>query len=675
MSAPTTTSAKDRQELRKTAPVPASEGPRSLLSRFRAKPHLPLLGLALLVAVVSALVTGTGSWPHVWTFDVSTPLGNLDEWIVENRDTNWLFVYFLLHFSNWAQAGVDGVTMLLDSFGWIGVTVLGTLVAWAAGGADLSRRALRSGLTALGVFVVCGVLGLWEYTMETLALMTVAVAVSALLGFLLGLVAGLSDRGERVLRPVFDTMQVMPAFAYLIPFLLIFGIGVPSALIATVIYAAPPMARLTALGLRSADPSALEASASLGAGARQQLLTARLPLARRQMMLGLNQTIMMCLSMVVLASLIGAGGLGGEIYTALSKQNLGAALINGIAVVLLAVLLDRTTAAAGELFDEVPSTGSLARLRGWPVWSGIGVLTVVFAMVGALIWDEKWPYEWTVNIMSGTDSAMHGLVDHIAEGIPGLGGTHTWSKAFTEVLLNPLRDGLLATPWWAVLLVVVVLGWVVGKWRAAASAGVALLLIGVMGLWDDSINTLSQVLAGLFLTLLLGFAAGVAAARSARVERLLRPVLDTMQTMPQFVYLIPVVTLFSLSRTAGIVAAVVYAMPAVVRITAQGVRYVDPASLEAARSLGATSRQQLFGVQIPLARRSLLVAVNQGVVLVLSMVVIGGMVGGGALGFAVVRGLAKGNLGLGLPAGIAIICLGVLLDRITQPKRSEAEQR
>jgi glycine betaine/proline transport system permease protein len=140
-----------------------------------------------------------------------------------------------------------------------------------------------------------------------------------------------------------------------------------------------------------------------------------------------------------------------------------------------------------------------------------------------------------------------------------------------------------------------------------------------------------------------------------------------MQTMPQFVYLIPVVYLFSLSRSAGIAAAVVYAMPAVVRITAQGVRYVDPASLEAARSLGATSRQQLCGVQLPLARRQLLVAVNQGVVLVLSMVVIGGLVGGGALGYSVVRGLSKSELGLGLPAGIAIVCLGVVLDRITQP--------
>jgi glycine betaine/proline transport system permease protein len=632
------------------------------------------LGVAVLVAVVSAVVTGSGSWPHAWTVDFSTPLGNLDEWIVNNRTSSWIFVYFLLHFSNWAEAGVDGITTLLDSFGWIGVTVLGTLVAWAAGGADFSRRALRVAGTALGVFVVCGVLGMWESTMETLSLMIVAVAVAALLGFLLGLVAGLSDRGERMLRPVFDTMQVMPAFAFLLPFVLIFGIGIPSALIATVIYAAPPTARLTSLGLRGADPTALEASASLGASPWQRLRTARLPLARRQMMLGINQTIMMCLSMVVLAALIGSGGLGADIYEALAALEMGQALTAGIAVVLLAVLLDRTTAVAGERLDDVARPRT-ARLRSRVGWSGTGVLTIVFAMVGALIWEQKWPYQYTIDFATPAQSALTWLINHIKEGIPGLGGTYTWAQGFTEGILNPLRDGLDATPWWAVVLVVAVLGWIVGTWRAALSAVLALALIGVMGLWGQSVDTLSQVLAGLFLTLLFGFLIGIAAGRSDRLERVLRPILDTMQTMPQFVYLIPVVYLFSLSRAAGIAAAVIYAMPAVIRITAQGVRYVDPASLEAAQSLGATRRQQLLGVQLPLARRQLLVAVNQGVVLVLSMVVIGGLVGGGALGYSVVRGLSKGDLGLGLPAGIAIVCLGVVLDRVTQPslrKRAES---
>jgi glycine betaine/proline transport system permease protein len=140
-----------------------------------------------------------------------------------------------------------------------------------------------------------------------------------------------------------------------------------------------------------------------------------------------------------------------------------------------------------------------------------------------------------------------------------------------------------------------------------------------------------------------------------------------MQTMPQFVYLIPVITLVGLTRSAGIIAAVIYAAPAVIRITAQGLRNVDPAAMEAARSLGATSRQQLFGVQLPLARKSLLVGVNQGVVLVLSMVVIAGLIGGGALGYEVVQGLSKGDLSKGLPAGIAIVCLGIMLDRISQP--------
>jgi glycine betaine/proline transport system permease protein len=672
-AAPTVTEKKPEPRPPRKEPRGGGPGP---LARLGADPRWLALGAALLVAVVSALVTGSGSWPHGWTVDVSTPLGELDAWIVDNNTSNWVFVYFLLHFSNSAQAGVDGMTTLLDSFGWIGVTVLGTLVAWAAGGADLGRRALRVAATALGVFVVCGVLGMWEPTMETLSLMVVAVATAAVLGFLLGLVAGLSDRGQRMLRPVFDTMQVMPAFAFLLPFVLIFGIGVPSALIATVIYAAPPMARLTSLGLRGADPTALEASASLGASSWQRLRTARLPLARRQMMLGLNQTIMMCLSMVVLAALIGSGGLGAEIYEALGALEMGQALTAGIAVVLLAVLLDRTTAAAGErLEDDVAPPSRTDRLRSRIVWSAAGVLTIVFATVGALIWEQKWPYAYTVDFATPAQSFLDWVIDHIKEGIPGLGGTYTWAQGFTEWILNPLRDGLEATPWWATALVVAVLGWIVGTWRAALSDVMALAHIGVMGLWGQSVDTLSQVIAGLFLTLLLGFLVGIAAGRSARVERLLRPLLDTMQTMPQFVYLIPVVYLFSLSRAAGIAAAVVYATPAVVRITAQGVRYVDQASLEAARSLGATSVQQLLGVQLPLARRQLLVAVNQGVVLVLSMVVIGGLVGGGALGYSVVRGLSKGDLGLGLPAGIAIVCLGVVLDRITQPDtRSRAER-
>ncbi|UGY93238.1 ABC transporter permease [Streptomyces gobiensis] len=661
------------------APQPVSATGPGPLARLLNSPRGLLLTVTFLFVVVSAVVTGSGGWPGGLTYDVRAPLEDLNNWLIDNRTTHWIFLYFLLHISNAAETSVYSLVELFESLSWIGVTVMGTLIAWYAGGAGLRKRALRTAGTALGVFAACGMLGVWDRTMETLALMTVAVAAAGALGLLLGLAAGLSDICDRMLRPVFDTMQVMPAFAYLLPFVLLFDIGVPSALIATVIYAAPPMARLTSLGLRGADPAALEASASLGASPLQRLWTARLPLARKEMMLGLNQTIMMCLSMVVLASVVGAGGLGNEIYTALGQVDVGLALAAGIAIVLLAVLLDRTTAAAGEQLAETTEhsggSGWAARLRGWPSWLGLAAVGGVLAAVGSRLAEREWPSAWIVNIADPVNSSIAWFEEHLGEGIPVVGGTLVWAENFTVWVLNPLRSGLNATPWWALLLLVAVLAWVAGRWRAALTATAAMAVAGALGLWTKSLDTLSQVLAGLLLTLLLGFLIGIVAARVERVERLLRPVLDTMQTMPQFVYLIPVIALFGVGRTAGIAAAVVFVLPAVVRITAQGIKQVDPAAVEAARSMGATSWQQLRQVQLPLARKALLVAVNQGVVLVLSMVVIAGMVGGGALGIDVIEGLSRGDLALGLPAGIAIVCLGLMLDRITQPGARTPDHR
>ncbi|MEU7316365.1 ABC transporter permease subunit [Streptomyces sp. NPDC007083] len=672
MSSPTLTkdeAANSAPSPKEPAEAPQEAAPPSALARFLGNPKTLALLVAALVVVVSALVTGAGTWPRSLTADVQSPLNDLDNWLVDNRESHWIFLYFLLHISNFAQASYDTLLSLLESMSYVGVIVVGTLIAWAAGGADLSRRALRTGGTALAVFAVCGVLDVWEPTMETLALMIVSIILAALLGALLGLASGVSDRFEKLLRPVFDTMQVMPAFAYLLPLVLMFDIGVPSALIATVIYAAPPMARLTSLGLRQADPTALEAATSLGADARQRLLTARLPLARKQMMLGLNQTIMMCLSMVVLASLIGAGGLGSEVYEALGALKNGDALVAGVAVVLLAVLLDRTTAAAGERIDDVATTSfsrAAAQLR-IVVWGGIAALTVLFAAIGTAVAGDEWPENWVVDFTNSIDTAVNWFTDHLGSGIPLLGGTITWAEGFTEIILNPLRNGLQTTPWWALALLVAVIGWIVGTWRAALTGVICLALVGWMRLWDVAMDTLSQVLAGLLLTIVVGVLVGVLCARVERVDKLMRPVLDTMQTMPQFVYLIPVIAMVGQNRTGGILAAVIYAAPAVIRITAQGLRHVDPAAMEASNSLGATGMQQLFGVQLPLARKSMLVALNQGVVLVLSMVVVAGLIGGGALGYMVVRGLSKGDLSQGFPAGIAIVCLGIMLDRLSQP--------
>lgn len=635
-----------------TAPTSRAALPGAL--RHRAVGKLALLALAAAVLVpLLAGRWGSGSWPHALTVGLDKPLSAASDWVIDNRDSHPLFLYFFGYVSNAVVLSVRAVYLTLLAAGWAGVTVFGALLAWRFAGVRLAAGTAAA-------FLACGVLGMWVPTMQTLALMVVAVLASVLVGLLLGLAAGLSDRLDRALRPVLDTMQVLPAFAYLLPVVLVFGIGVPAAVLATVVYAAPPMARLTALGLRGADPEVLEAVESLGATRRQRLLTARIPLARKELLLGLNQTIMMALSMAVIASVIGAGGLGDRVYQALASVDVGAALSAGIPIVLLAVVLDRVTAAAGQATEAADRP----RTIGWPYALAV---TVAVALAARLLGRLDWPASWSLDIAEPVNHAVDWMTAHLYSGVPVVGGTADWAGHFTTWVLDPVRGGLQWLPWWSVLLVVAALAWLIGTWRTALTAVLAMAAIGVLGVWSPALDTLSQVLAAVAVTLVLGFATGIAAARSDRVERALRPVLDVFQTMPQFVYLIPVVALFGVGRAPAVAAAVVYALPAVVRITAQGLRQVDPAALESARSLGATGRQQLWQVQLPLARRALLLAVNQGVVLVLAVVIIGGLVGGGALGYDVAFGLAQGDLATGLVAGAAIVCLGLMLDRVTQP--------
>ncbi|MEW5351549.1 ABC transporter permease [Streptomyces sp. 16-176A] len=646
-----------------TLSVPASRTGADRLLRSRALGKLLLLALVAAVLAPWAAARWPGAtWPHALTVDLTKPLASAGDWVIDNRDSHPLFLYFFGYISNAVVLSVRAVYLTLLAAGWTGVTVFGALVAWRVAGVRLAAGTAAA-------LLACGALGMWVPTMQTLALMVVAVLASVVLGTLLGLAAGLSDRLERALRPVLDTMQVLPAFAYLLPVVLVFGIGVPAAVLATVVYAAPPMARLTSLGLRSADPGVMEAVESLGATFRQRLLTARLPLARKEIMLGVNQTIMMALSMAVIASMIGAGGLGDRVYQALASVDVGAALAAGIPIVLLAVVLDRVTAAVGErLGAGAEATPQRTAAR----WSVLAVVTAAAVLIGRLTGALTWPGGWVADIAAPVNTAKDWMVDHLYSGVPVVGGTADWAAHFTTWVLDPIRDGLQWLPWWGLLLVVAAVAWLIGTWRTALTATLAMAATGVLGVWKPSLDTLSQVLAAVAVTLVIGLGAAVAAARSARCERVLRPVLDVCQTMPQFVYLIPVVALFGVGRAPAAAAAVIYALPAVIRIVSQGLGQVDPGALEAARSLGATGAQQLWQVQLPLARRALLLAVNQCVVLVLAVVVVGGLVGGGALGYDVVFGLAQGDLATGLVAGAAIVCLGLMLDRVTQPTERRA---
>jgi glycine betaine/proline transport system permease protein len=432
--------------------------------------------------------------------------------------------------------------------------------------------------------------------------------------------------------------------------------------IATLIYAMPPAIRITALGIRGVPGQTVEAATSLGATGGQVLRKVQLPIARRTIGLAVNQTIMMALSIIVIAALINAPGLGESIVVAIIKLNFGDAVTAGIAIVLLAMVLDRITAAASEAGPpDVVRIGPL-RLSRRSIRS-IGLAIAAVAVVGGIVANvgTVFPPEWRVTIAPPLDDAVRWVEINLGSA------TDAFKEAVSDGLFNPVEGVLTSAPWWLVIAVAAGIAAIVSSLRAAVAVAVALALIAVLQVWEHAMQTLMMVMVSIVIVMAIGIALGVWAARSRLVSAILRPLNDAAQTLPSFVYLLPAVALFGASRFTAILAAIIYSIPAVIRLVEDGVRGVSPSVVEAATAAGTSRFQMIVKVLLPMARRSLLVATNQGVVLVLAMVVLGGLVGGQALGFDVVDGFSQRDFfGRGIAAALGIVLLGVVLDRITQ---------
>jgi glycine betaine/proline transport system permease protein len=225
---------------------------------------------------------------------------------------------------------------------------------------------------------------------------------------------------------------------------------------------------------------------------------------------------------------------------------------------------------------------------------------------------------------------------------------------------------LLLPPVWLLIAAFTLLAWWRTNWRFALFSLLALLLIPGMSLWQETMTTLSLVIAATLVSLAMGIPLGIWAARSNRVERILRPILDLMQTMPAFVYLIPAAMLFGLGRVPGVVATIIFAMPPAARLTNLGIRQVPKDLVETGLAFGCTPGQLLLKVQLPTAKPSIMAGVNQTIMLALSMVVIASMIGAGGLGDTVLRGIQRLDVGLGFEGGLGVVILAILLDRITQ---------
>ncbi len=661
----------------------------------------------LLLVLVARFVAELDGFPDSWNLGLRDPLNSFKRWVVVNRNSHPIFLFFFEPLSAAIDFGLRRVEGFLLWLPWP-VVVLAFFIA----GERIAG--LRLGLLTTLCLVPMGLFGLWDESLQTLALMVTAVLFTLLIGLPAGIWSARSDRVERVLRPVLDAMQTMPAFVYLIPVLLFFGVARVPSIIATVIYALPPAIRLTSLGIRSVPDEALEAAAAFGSTDRQILRKVQLPLALPTIMVGVNQTIMMALSIVVIAALIGAGGLGDVVLKSLRRLQVGAALEAGLAIVLLAVLLDRISDALSKterhssprfrgfrLFTEAQrgqawpegieawldsayrGSGRLAawfsdllaritpRYRHWlqanRVWitalAGLAVLSVILWLAGV----DDFPRALRLDI----SKPVNAFVRWMQVNLYDIGGSGIGTGPFRDFLIvgvfQPLQRFLAdRMPWTILAFVFTFFAWYAGGWLLALNVFLMTFLVGWIGMWPFAMDTLGQALVAVLLCIAIGVPLGLWASHNDRVEMLLRPVLDFLQTIPIFVYLVPVIMLFGTGSVAGLIASVLYAVVPVVRLTSSGIRSVEKTVKESAIVFGSTPWQVLWKVEIPLAFPSIMLGVNQTIMMVLAMVIIAGLVGATGLGLEVFQGFANDNLGRSVEAGLAIVLVAIVIDRITQ---------
>jgi glycine betaine/proline transport system permease protein len=614
-----------------------------------------IVACAALVAIAFAIFHGQFLLPHDDDAPLFSTLNGVRDWVSANRATNPFFLYLIEPIRVGIGAAVAFLQDVLHGLSWPAVVVIAGAIGALGGGWRLAL------LGATG-FLSLGVLGLWSASLDTIALTVAAVVLSLTIGVPLGIAAGRSARFRAAISPVLDAMQIMPTFAYLAPLTLLFLIGPASATVATLIYAMPAAIRITALGIRDVPPATVEAASSIGATKWQLLRKVQVPLARRAIGLAINQTIMLALSMVVITALISAPGLGVNIVRALIALDIGNGLQAGIAIVIVAILLDRLTAPASELLDPRGRRPTFLGLSGRRLALGAFVVSVIAIVVGSYVADPNtFPDEVRVSIRQPVNDIAHWITTNLFFITDGI------KNAVTAVLIQPLETVLVTSPWWLVMAVVFLIGRAISGLRQGVVALICLIAIAGLQLWQHAMETLATVLVATAITLVIGLVFGILSARRPRFAAVLRPILDAAQTLPAFVYLVPAIALFGAGRFTAIVAAVIFAAPPVIRLVEVGIRMVPPTAIEAATSAGATARQILFKVQLPMARRAILLATNQGIIQVLAMVVVAGLVGAGALGFDVVSGFSQAyNFGIGLAAATALVLLGIMLDRVTQ---------
>ncbi len=580
---------------------------------------------------------------------------------------------------------------------------------------------LRLGLYSLFVIYFWGGVGMWDESLQTLALMGLSVVLCVFFGVLLGVLCSQSDRFENFMKPILDTMQVMPAFVYLFPALFFFGIGGAPAILATMIYAMPPVIRLTNAGIRQVSEQIIESATSFGSSRLQLLFKIKIPLSLPSIMMGINQVIMMALALVVLACFIGAEGIGGQVWLAIRNLDVGWAMEGGLCILFMAIMFDRFSMSFSKEEERLPldvqkfyllpqswEKFQIARIFEKPLSYSHAIINLVCKKITNLISyiaefitslfnkplgrdigefvgnryyiipsfivffiisfiDSNifsigtFPEEWKLSIRQPIADTVKSLTVN-----PGFIAFTKGLRAFVYLnLLNPLDTFLTHTPWWYTTAVFALIGYFTVGLRFAFITVLLLLFIGACGIWPQSMITLSSVLVSVALCFAIGVPLGIIASYNPRFKNIQNVVLDAMQTLPYFCYLIPVLMFFGGGIVSAVLATVIYSIPPIIRLTSLGLTQVSGTFSEVSRSFGGTTLQTLSKVKFPLAVPSLVIGFNQTVIMAFAMQIVTPLIGGKGLGLEVFNGLARSDTGRGLAAGIGIVLMAIIIDRIS----------
>ena len=538
---------------------------------------------------------------------------------------------------------------------WTAVVAGGMLLGYHLQGV---RLALLAGIGAcyLSIF------GQWEPSMQTLSFVLITAPICFIFGLSLGIWGYLNKKVEAALQPILNVAQTMPHFSFLIPVMVLFGIGDHAGAIATIIFATPPMVRLTILGLKKISPEVVESGLMSGCNKFQLLFKVLIPTARTDILIGVNQVIMQCLAMTVIASFIGAKGLGFNLKLALNSLKIGKAAEIGICIVIIAVVLDKFSLAwANKQKNYFANLNFYQKNKNLILFSIIIFICSIFSYIGSFYFTGInylyfVPYEKGISISPLLDAGVDWIWETFFYYL------NNFNVFLITNVLVPMKTAYLGMPVVSTFILVMGAGFIVGGVRSSLVVGSLFLFIALSEYWDRALITMYMATFAVVVATFIGLVVGSACAQNSKSTAFMLFICDFFQTFPSFVYLIPVILLFGITDTSVLLAAIVYATIPATRYTIEGLKSV-PVSLHEAGSMSGVSRiQRWTSIEIPLAFPHIMLGINQTLIFSLFMIVLGALIGTEDLGQIIMGALSrKDGAGVALTLGIFIsfICLAV----------------